>query len=161
MYQVKRGMGDSAVPSTGVFNLGASQIAHCASAWFYFDPICWATGYSRSAFQEMAQYQPLQSDLPVAPAAIPSAYSSVAPTVDQASQETSDALNAAMTQTQANTLASSQNQATVCGSGQTLADDGATCVSAGTNWALWGGIALVGLFALVAMGGGSARRYGR
>ena len=71
MYQVRSGLGATAVPDPGVFNLGASQIAHCAGGWYYLDPFCWATGYSKSAFQEMAQYEPLQSDLPVAPAAIP------------------------------------------------------------------------------------------
>ena len=30
-----------------------------------------------------------------------------------------------------------------------------------TNWLLWGGLALVGVFGLVALSGGSPRRYGR
>jgi hypothetical protein len=48
-----------------------------------------------------------------------------------------------------------------CGVFQTAQqqDDGSYVCA--TNWALWGGIAIVGMFALAVIGGGSPRRYGR
>jgi hypothetical protein len=123
-------------------------------------PKCY--GYSPAAWAQMAVYVPSSLDTsPVAPAAIPAAYSATAPTVDEAAQQTTDSLNAAALATQAANLVASQNQATVCDTGETLAADGVTCVSAATNWALWGGIALVGLFGLVALAGGSPRKAGR
>ncbi len=35
------------------------------------------------------------------------------------------------------------------------------CPDSETNWTLWVALAAVGMFAIVAMGGGAARRYGR
>ena len=113
-------------------------IAWCSGASYYIDPFCWA--YSQDAWKAQGQYGSIAT-MPVAPDAIPAAYSTVAPTTDEAAQQTSDVLNAAMLKTQANNLAASQDQPTVCDSGQVLADDGVTCVSTGTNWALWAALA--------------------
>jgi hypothetical protein len=68
--------------------------------------------------------------------------------VADAEQQTTDSINAAAAATQAANLASSQSQPEV--------DD-----TASTNWALWGAVALVGVFGFVALAGGSPRRYGR
>ena len=156
MYAVRRGLG-------GIVSLTPQAISNCAGGGFkyYFDPLCWE--YSPSAWNEMAAFQQSNiATMPVAPAAIPAAYTSVAPSVDDAAQQESDVLNAAALQTQANDLAASQNQGVVCGSGELLSEGGVTCYApASTNWALWGALALVGVFGVVALSGGSARRYGR
>jgi hypothetical protein len=72
--------------------------------------------------------------MPVPPAAVSVSDASVpAPlTAEQAQQQTSASLNAAALQTQANNLAASQNQPTVCDSGQVLNDDG-VCVASGCS----------------------------
>lgn len=57
--------------------------------------------------------------------------------------------------------ASDIGNALKCGLFQTAQEQDDGSYVCATNWVLWGGIALVGLFAVVAMGGGSARRYGR
>ena len=68
---------------------------------------------------------------------------------------------ATLAETQANLdrIASEQPQVTCFFGTATQAEDG-TWSCGGTNWLLYGGIAL-GVFALVAIGGGSPRRYGR
>jgi hypothetical protein len=149
--------------------LGATQsdIATCAptggfahDAWAAIDPTCFA--YSPSAWSQMAGFSPSAlATMPVAPSAVSAGASTVPAPYTQAEYDA--AVNAALaqglTETQANNLAASQSQSSVCGSGESLAADG-SCV-ASTNWLLWGGVALVGLFAIVALGGGSPRRYGR
>jgi hypothetical protein len=144
----------------GLVSLTPQAIANCAGggARYYFDPLCWE--YSPSAWNEMASFQ--SPAAPVAPAAIPSAYTAVAPTVADASQQTTDVLNAAALQSQEQNLAAAQNQSTICDSDQTLAADGVTCVdnNPSTNWALWGAVALVSVFGVVALAGGSPRRHG-
>ena len=156
MYAVRRGLG-------GIVSLTPQAIANCAGGGlkYYLDPLCWE--YSPSAWNEMAAFKASNiATMPVAPEAIPAAYTATAPTVDEASQQESNMLNAAARQTQANDLAASQNQAVVCGPGEVLADDGVSCYTpSSTNWALWGALALVGVFGFVALSGGSARRYGR
>ena len=152
-----------AAPQSDIVNQTPQAISNCSgSGWAYaFDPLCW--GYSLSAWNQMAAYQASNLNTPpVAPAAIPAAYTATAPTVEEAQQQTTAALNAAAAQTQQNNLAASQNQPTVCDSGEVLADDGVTCYTpSSTNWALWGALALVGVFGAVALSGGSPRRYGR
>jgi hypothetical protein len=166
MYQVRwRGVGDvvsdeQALPKptdTSFLARNLETSAWCTGASYYIDPFCW--GQSKDAWEQKGQYGSITT-MPVSPAAIPSGYTTVAPTVDEAAQQTSDVLAAAMRQTQANNLAAAQNQPTVCDSGQVLADDGVTCVSP-ANWWLWGAVAAVSVFALVAISGGSPRRYGR
>jgi hypothetical protein len=105
--------------------------------------------------------------MPVPPAAVSVSDASVpAPlTAEQAQQQTSASLNAAALQTQANNLAASQNQPTVCDSGQVLNDDG-VCVASGCSLfgiACWEVAAIAGLalFAFAAIGAGGPRRYGR
>jgi hypothetical protein len=149
-------------PSSGLsleMPMTPAGVSVCDSWAYYLTPACWYL--SRDTWADSTQFQPLQgAALPVAPAAIPAAYTATAPTVDEAAQQTTDSLNAAAAATQAATLAAAQNQGTVCDTGETLAADGVTCVSS-TNWALWGAVALVGVFGFVALAGGSPRRYGR
>ena len=152
-----------AAPQTDIVNQTPQAIANCSgSGWAYaVDPLCW--GYSLAAWNQMAAYQASNLNTsPVAPAAIPAAYTSVAPTVAEAEQQTTDSLNAAAAATQAANLAASQNQPMVCDAGEVLDSDGVTCYTpSSTNWALWGAVALVGVFGFVALAGGSPRRYGR
>lgn len=162
MYQVRRGLGDATITpaNAGFLQKNLETISACNSDAYWINPFCW--GYSPSAWAQMAQFASQSiTTMPVAPAAIPAAYTTVAPTTDEAAQQTSDSLNAAMAQTQANNLAAAQGQPTVCDSGQVLADDGVTCVSPAASWWLWGAVAAVSVFALVAISGGSPRRYGR
>lgn len=161
MYRLRPGLGDT---SSGV--LAGNDVATCNSGWYWFLPFCWE--YSPSAWSEAAQFSPASlTTMPVSPAAVSvSNPSAPAPlTAEEAAQQTSASLNAAALQTQANNLAASQNQPTVCDSGQVLNDDG-VCVDAGCSLfglPCWGLAAIAGLtfFAFAAIGGGSARRYGR
>ena len=142
MYRLRRGLGDA---SQGV--LLGNDVATCNSGWYWLLPFCWEL--SPAAWSQAAQFSPTAlTTAPVAPAAIPAAYSSTAPTVADVEQQTTDSINAAAAATQAANLASSQSQPEV--------DD-----TASTNWALWGAVALVGVFGFVALAGGSPRRYGR
>ena len=155
-------MGDATITpaNAGFLQKNLETISACNSDAYWINPFCW--GYSPSAWAQMAQFASQSiTTMPVAPAAIPAAYTTVAPTTDEAAQQTSDVLNAAMLQTQANNLAASQDQPTVCDSGQVLADDGVTCVSTGTNWAIWAALAAAGVFAVVALGGSPRQGYGR
>lgn len=152
-----------AAPQTDIVNQSAESVANCSGSGLMYalSPFCW--GYSLAAWNQMAAYQASNlNTAPVAPAAIPAAYTATAPTVDEAAQQTTDSLNAAAAATQAANLAASQNQATVCDAGQVLDADGVTCYTpSSTNWALWGAVALLGVFGFVALAGGSAQRYGR
>ena len=164
-----RGMGDAAYvqgPQPGLFQslevpMTPDGIALCKSLGFYFTPGCWYM--AKSAWEEASSFEPLIPTAPVAPAAIASGLSTEpAPlTAEEADQQTSDVLNAAMAATQAANLAASQNQPTVCGPGQALAEDGVTCVATASNWMIYGALALVAVFAVVSLGSGSPRRYGR
>jgi hypothetical protein len=77
-------------------------------------------------------------------------------TAEQAQQQTSASLNTAALQTQANNLAASQNQPTVCDSGQVLNDDGVCVAQACTLFGIpcWGvavGLSAFGLLYFVSL----------
>jgi len=156
MYAVRHGLGATYQDALDCSNASGSAWGALVAA---FNPKCFA--YSPAAWAEMAQFVPPPA--PVAPPAVASALSSSPAPLTQAEYdaELNASIAAGVAATQAQNLASFQSQGTVCASGESLAADGVTCVAPTSSWWLYGALALVGVFAMVSLGGGSARRYGR
>ena len=136
-YRVKRGMGRT-----------EAEDAVCKSSFAggFFSPTCWSM---------------LQPSTVAPPGAPTGDALTVAPASGEQAQATVDALlNQQLADQQA------ANAGTVTSSwwdtlmGNTSAA-GSAAVSTVTSPLLWLGLAGLGIFAMVAMGGGSARRYGR
>jgi hypothetical protein len=182
----RRGFGDVLNPTAGtaldcgLTNLGVFQKAcWCLS----FPSLCSTADYTAAyALAHPEVYAPVQA--PPANPAVGAAYGNVAAPYTCAPGDTSNpncpgydaalALSAAqqkaaadaqniatMNQTAANLKAAAQTQCPAAA----LIDNGDgtySCPpSSGTNWLLYGGIALAAVFGLAVVGGGSPRRYGR
>lgn len=136
--------------------------------WLY-TPECWK--YSPSAWDQIKNFaNPFSpSDIAHTPAvSLTSEQATMPAPYTQAEYQAAidQATGTAAAQTKANILAAAQAGATQippdC-AGAYQEDDGtwACPPSTGTNWWLWIGVAAIGAFALVALSGGSPRRYGR
>jgi hypothetical protein len=156
MYAVRRGLGATYQDALDCSNAPGTAWGALVAA---FNPKCFS--YSPAAWAEMAQFVPPLA--PVAPPAVSAGTSlTPAPYTEAEYQVALDAsIAAGSAATKEQTLAAFQSQGTVCASGETLAADGVTCVAPTASWWLYGALALVAVFAVVSLGGGSARRYGR
>jgi hypothetical protein len=158
-------MGQAAIipANAGFLQKNLETINACNSLAYFINPFCW--GYSREAWSQMAQFSAQAATIPepTPPSAVPAAYGSTAAPYTQAEYQAAldAAIAAGSDATTAARLLAAQGMTPVCGSGQALADDGVTCVDVTTSWWIYGALALVAVFAVVSLGGGSARRYGR
>ena len=171
-YRFKRGMGDVLNPSS------AGQASCGLFAGGIFKKECWCLEYpslcsssdyvAARALADPSVYAALQ-----APPVVGSPAGSTPPADGAQAQAEVDAIlaqqlaawkaqNAAtLAQTQANLDQVASEQPITCFLGNAVqGEDGTWTCSSGPNWLLYGGLAL-GVFALVAIGGGSPRRYGR
>ena len=147
---------------------------HCeyAQNWIV-NPECWQ--YSTTAWSQIVQFGLPTSAVIAPPPAVSAAYGTVAApydcTANPAGNPSCPGYDAAVAasiaagnaQTKANISNFFSEQPSVgpgCTGQYQDANGDWQCPSSTTNWLLYGGIAL-GVFALVAMGGGSPRRYGR
>jgi hypothetical protein len=131
------------------------------------DPVIWAamypwcSEYSPSAWSQIAGFtNPFSSATVAAVPAVPAAYTSSAPSVEEAEAQINQVLGQQVAQTQANTAAAVQAQGVTIPLCTNPNPDG-SCPPAGLSMTAWLGIALVLAFAIVAIGGGTPQRYGR
>lgn len=158
--RLKRGMGDVLNPTAGtaldcgLFAGGVFRKECWCMSW---PSLCSQADYVASrALADPSVYAALQAP-PVVGAPTGSALT-VPPASGAEAQAQVDAIIA-----QQQAAWDAQNSATM-GQTQSGLDQFAadfTAATSGTNWMLYGVLAIVGVFALVSVGGGSARRYGR
>jgi len=157
-----RGLSDVLNPTAG------GQIDCGLFAGGVFRKECWCLQFPGLCSEEDYQaavglqspdliYSPIQT--PPVVAAPSGAAATVPPASDLQAAQTIDELLAqqetAWQAQNAGTMAETQANLDAIAAGQP------TLVSKTTNWWLWIGVAAVGVFALVALSGGSPRRYGR
>ena len=156
----KRGLGDVLNPTAGTAldcGLFAGGVFRKECWCMSFPSVCSQSDYvAARALADPSVYTPI-----MAPPAVGAPVGSVL-TEDPGSGEQAQAqVDALLVQQQADWNA--QNRQTIAETQAGLDQFGADYKesTSGTNWLLYGVLAIVGVFGLVAVGGGSARRYGR
>jgi hypothetical protein len=167
MYRIRNrsGMGIVGQPIHGsVIDTGAGTTADCNVGWQWaLNSGCWK--YSPSAWSQMAQFAQPPSSVIAPPPAVDAGTS----TVPAPYKCSSGAMETAATNCPEYSAAVDASLA----AGKALTDQAMldwyavqspvldSSASGSTNWLLYAGIALAGVFALSVVGGGSPRRYGR
>ncbi len=136
----------------GLGSAGNTALASECNSWLgYVDPLCWGYNATTDIARSVTYPElPAMSAPPVVGSTLPDG--SPIPAAP-ASGEDASAIVQSITDQQI-TAMQAQNQGFFSSLNQDLNKPG-------NNLWLFGGLALLGVFALSAMGGGSARRYGR
>jgi hypothetical protein len=146
-YRVKsRGVG-SILPAEDPTGIASSDWANCRGWSSYLNPGCYFTGPKKVVGVPGA---PTGTDLILPPASGEDAAALQQAMADEAMRQQQQI---AAAQVQTNVL--DQAASVVVDTGDVLSTG-----PGGLSWWLWGGLALAG-FAVVTLGGGSPRRYGR
>ena len=156
MYALRRGFGDVLDPSAGTAldcGLFAGGVFNKACWCLQWPSLCSSDDYKAAyALAHPEVYSPILQ--PPAPPAVSAGVSDVPAPYSQDEYEA--AVAGALAQQSGAWQA--QNQATM---DATAANLDAVAPPSSTNWALWGALALVGVFGFVALAGGTPGRYGR
>ena len=149
-YRMRRGFGQQS--QTGLPSYSLIGTVDCSNPivwpWFYK---CWQ--YTPDAWRQMRAFAEQGPGAPVPPPAVSAGESTIPAPYTQAEYQAAvdEALAQGQTETQAKQSAWAASFVPVSASPSTL----------GGSWWVWIAVAGVAVFALVAVGGGSPRRYGR